>query len=311
MAALPNRARRDTGSGIPRSCLSGGRRLLGGKSRLQGPCQAEVPMATAPLIDELCWQAPSPPARHAIDVVLFREEASASAELRLDPDQGDKQPCGRAGEHVMAILRDVQAPLRSYRLSDFPGLFLVLAHLPSSPKEILTFADSYGLLGFPPRQGGWIAPGQVGELVSVWYDRIRWLRMTTDIWNARRSRDTPAIQKIIQERTGRTISETDDLRVMAGRVLYEEIKQEAEVLGHVRVSWDEDRKLPRIAVITPTLWNALLFQLVQAIDQEQAFRACTACGLWFPAGQGRGRSDKTTCSDACRARIYRQRQKAA
>jgi hypothetical protein len=137
------------------------------------------------------------------------------------------------------------------------------------------------------------------------------MRSTTDLWNARRSDNAPAILKSIRERTGRTVSETDDLRAVAGRMLYEEIKQEAEVLGQVRVSWDEERKLPKLVVVTSTLWNALLFQLVQAIDQDQAFRSCTGCGLWFPAGQGRGRSDKVTCSDACRARLYRQRGKAA
>lgn len=56
------------------------------------------------------------------------------------------------------------------------------------------------------------------------------------------------------------------------------------------------------------LLAAMWLQFALAIDGNIDFRQCTVCRSWFEIAPGRGRPEKSYCSDACRMRAYRKRK---
>lgn len=61
--------------------------------------------------------------------------------------------------------------------------------------------------------------------------------------------------------------------------------------------------------LTPTgLLGALWLQFAFAVDGNIDYRQCSECQSWFEIAPGRGRPEKSYCSDACRMRAYRKRK---
>ncbi|WP_281019562.1 hypothetical protein [Minwuia sp. IMCC3077] len=56
------------------------------------------------------------------------------------------------------------------------------------------------------------------------------------------------------------------------------------------------------------LLAAMWLQFALAIDGNIDFRQCSVCRSWFEIAPGRGRPEKSYCSDACRMRAYRKRK---
>jgi hypothetical protein len=78
----------------------------------------------------------------------------------------------------------------------------------------------------------------------------------------------------------------------------------------------------RVALVTQpySLLGAAVLQLAEAVRDGREPRVCPSCGRWFdvaPAGArpgsapGAARSDRTTCSTACRSKLYRARREEA
>jgi hypothetical protein len=59
------------------------------------------------------------------------------------------------------------------------------------------------------------------------------------------------------------------------------------------------------------LMGAVYVQFAQAVHAERESRRCAECGRWFELAEELTRSDRQTCSNSCRTRAYRRRQKRA
>jgi hypothetical protein len=80
------------------------------------------------------------------------------------------------------------------------------------------------------------------------------------------------------------------------------------------LAWSVRHDRPVLQARPPSLLGALFFQFAKAVtDPEGGFRYshCQRCGKRMALAPGVNRADRTTCSDSCRALLYRQRQKQA
>lgn len=62
-----------------------------------------------------------------------------------------------------------------------------------------------------------------------------------------------------------------------------------------------------LRVMPTTLLEAMWLQFGQAVESNKAFRQCRHCGTWFDLSPKAARVDKVFCTEACKARAYRQR----
>jgi hypothetical protein len=60
-----------------------------------------------------------------------------------------------------------------------------------------------------------------------------------------------------------------------------------------------------------SLIGAAWLQLARAVAGEKDYRTCVVCGRWFEVSPAVNRIDRSTCSNACRQRQYRQRKERA
>ena len=79
---------------------------------------------------------------------------------------------------------------------------------------------------------------------------------------------------------------------------------------YVKLRRNQDRMgLPYISIVPEDLESALWFQFAQAVSGTQEFIKCVECPSWYEIAPGAGRPEKKFCSDACRMRAYRKRNK--
>lgn len=89
-----------------------------------------------------------------------------------------------------------------------------------------------------------------------------------------------------------------------------ELNREAMPLLAPAMRWEPSDGL-KLRLHPRSLWGAICAQFILAIQWDKRFQRCSACGRWFELGSGANRTDRTTCSDQCRARLYRVRQARA
>jgi hypothetical protein len=66
----------------------------------------------------------------------------------------------------------------------------------------------------------------------------------------------------------------------------------------------------KIRIVPSSLISALWIQLAQAVEGDRKYRQCEECKKWYEVSGDR-RADARFCSDPCRFRAYRKRQKEA
>jgi hypothetical protein len=59
------------------------------------------------------------------------------------------------------------------------------------------------------------------------------------------------------------------------------------------------------------LLGAIYLQFASAVLEQTAPRTCPKCGRWFDVAPGASRADRIFCSDTCRIRNFRERQRQA
>jgi hypothetical protein len=80
-----------------------------------------------------------------------------------------------------------------------------------------------------------------------------------------------------------------------------------------RLVWDSEWKELLLRFIPSCLGGALWLQCAQAINGNKDYRQCqeSQCKAWFELAPNVARSDKQFCSNACKTRAYRERQRHA
>ncbi len=185
-------------------------------------------------------------------------------------------------------------PLREYwPLDDHPGLFRQFANLPedlspedqsTEPKDLLAFANEFGLLGY--MSGTFTSKSEPpdSEDLHSWQGYIHSFRLMVDaIEDGREQAACDAFDTDIRPR-------------MTVRV-------EPGPFGSRR---------PSLHVTPLTLVGALWLQVAGQLTQGLEFRKCKQCPTHFPVGTGtRFRMTKIFCSDRCRVAWNRQKKKEA
>jgi len=205
------------------------------------------------------------------------------------------------GERCLQPLGEKEEFREYVPLDKHPCLFREFASTPTTPDGVLSFAKTYGLLGFNrsdcpskcPR------PGNVGrrsreaegdpyqESLGNWTRQIQDMQKCVNCWASRGSAGDPAMSKL-------------NSRVSS------------QLQGRVRVAFSLDEKVTGfvLEILPVTLLGALWLQLAQSISGNKTHRACLGCGAWFEVSLKKFRPDKLTCSVKCRGRVARWRKKA-
>jgi hypothetical protein len=240
---------------------------------------------------------------------------------------------------------DYQKASRSYSpLSKCPGLFLELARTEQTPEGLLAFANQYGGLfhpeGRPEDYLEWAR--QVADLSVA----VRLWRLIQEdgpaglarhiFWGEDRLKDVliqgrledqvavyytpgpeagPSEQRMIASArmAGGWMEQFQPGDVVLPAMIYVRALVNRRLDEHVapRLNHDPggagDNPTQLVLDLEPkNLLGAVWLQLAQAVGGNRKFRECGGCRRWFECSLA-ARSDKLYCSDACRARAYRER----
>jgi hypothetical protein len=232
-----------------------------------------------------------------------------------------------------------------------PGLFLKFASVDAdSDPDILKFASEYGLLGGSPLIAPEPPKGETrqtitGELRSHWQNHLHDMKAAVSLWQAIREKDTGLLARCIEWRSDQHItyvwppssdwqtpwsihatiaspSDTELLKrfrtgdvVMPARIYLQKVVN-ARLHEQVapRILWISPERVKMGLYIVPdSLIGCLWLQLATALAEFNKFQLCEECGkpmLVAPEGSG-FRSNRKTCSNACRIRVYAGRKAEA
>lgn len=221
------------------------------------------------------------------------------------------------------------------------ALFRTFADLEPTEEAIQAFANEYGLLGDPvttwivlPMEGAASQTIGWGESLRGWTREIHAMRRAVKVWDAARSGDLDFLGSVIQwhprgvrYEDGRyvewllTVDDPESTlwsRFRQGDVVmpaYEFVRRTItkHLEGRVspRMLWEHDRDRITMRMVPHSLVGALWLQFARAVEARSEFGRCRACGKWFVYEPDTARTNRRYCSDACRFKAYRQRQKEA
>jgi hypothetical protein len=77
---------------------------------------------------------------------------------------------------------------------------------------------------------------------------------------------------------------------------------------HLRLLYDVEERHLRLNPVPEDLITALWLQFAEAVANDRNYRQCQECGAWFEISPEVARTNRRFCADACRLRMYRQRQ---
>ena len=234
---------------------------------------------------------------------------------------------------------------RSYEpLREYTSLFREFASTDPTPDGVLAFANRYGLLGFRDRYEQVIPPegGAIRHIptepLGAWQQEIKKMKNTVGLWDMAQREDEAGLSRHIRwskDRSSVCVTYQPDLDWVDDDLMEELPEPELFTPGDVvvpalifvqgqvngRLSWEE-RVSPQLVYearrgqlglhfIPERLLGALWFQLAQAVGGDKRYRQCYGCGKWFELSPEVARSNRLTCSDACRSRAYRDRKERA
>lgn len=251
------------------------------------------------------------------------------------------EPVGQCLVENASPRRRVYQPLKLPKL-----LCSRFAAIEPSPEEIMEFANEFGRLGAPVAQTVKSnSRFMQGESFLAWRDQIRRMRRALDIWQAVKERDLDALETHIVWREGEVYYQSHlhllkkkrppsdarwtsiasqelqpelfsslqegDVFVPAQLWLQSEVNQGLKGGAWSRLLWESEGFSSLGLFIVPrSLIAALWLQLAQAISGNRELRSCPACEEWFEITPEKARTNRLYCSDACKSRAFRNRQRA-
>jgi hypothetical protein len=178
----------------------------------------------------------------------------------------------------------------------------------------------------------WQAKGAVfGETFEHWDESRRRMRFLMRLWFAVDGRDPSQIEPVIKFRQDKHKCElvlgSDESKVMmsfSGSPIYRPgsllgaaeflLKDglSTEVGDSVRVALPPYHEKHWAFTLEPdSLIGAMWIQFALAVSESKKFIACEVCGEYIQVAPGVANSNRTLCSDACKAKAHRQRRAKA
>ena len=228
-----------------------------------------------------------------------------------------------------------------YPLQEHPNLFQTLARLEPTQKAILSFANTYGVLGGRsmdievPREGGRVEQ-RTGEPLDYWQDEILDLRFLYNVWIALNKQDIESLSSL-GELIGNVFwrrdeympwySSTDstdslprvhkpservtwiEMSKGAREHLCQEVSRRLEKWVSPKLQASEDATADLLLFAPSNLIGAIWLQFAQAINGAKNWKQCPGCNMFFEVAKWATRSDRKTCSVKCRQRLSRKNKK--
>ena len=183
------------------------------------------------------------------------------------------------------------------------GLFRTFADTERSKEGIVHFADQYGFLFEPVAAMSVVGSDthvRPGEPMEAWVKEIALLRSAVDLWGACREIEPP-----MRDNSTPIEPTWGALQQMVN----EHLKTQA---ADPKLLWDvrATKACLRMRFMPRSLLAAMWIQLATAIEGDRDYGQCEQCGSWFEIVAEK-RKDAKFCSDKCRFKAYRHRQKQA
>jgi hypothetical protein len=240
------------------------------------------------------------------------------------------------GDRMLVIKGYPCAPLRKRQpLLKENALFLSFSRLALDDDEILRFANSYGLLTKATTTVHVDIDGALpistefgGEPRSLWINEIKRLRFLIGFWERISENDERALAQLIRWETDDGWSKTifcgvegvertilpgphevprGDVLVAAQHFLDLFVNGQLDHRFSARLVRNQEKARPEVFLLPSDLRAALWLQFARAIEGGRRYHECKTCGVLFEVASPQGgRSDKQYCSDACRARRWRE-----
>ncbi len=234
------------------------------------------------------------------------------------------------------------APLQSE-----PALFKTFANLEPTEDGILEFANKYGDLGAATETiilGNSLGRG---ERIDLWTREVEAMREAVNLREAAMRGDLAYLRtRIVWDEDGKRVRyqapggrggsviamKTDlpdrfntrmgnlipgDPVLPALLYVQEQVNERLAAHAAARLLWG-DRWLRgkrkswfHLHVVPKNLLGAMWLQLAAAVEGKREYRQCAApgCNRWFELKPDTNRPDKIYCSDACKSRAWRAREK--
>lgn len=236
---------------------------------------------------------------------------------------------------------DPRAERRRYDpLVETTALFREFADLSMSADSILGFANKYGSMRRFVASRRPEVLRKYGESRSEWFYRMNDMKIAVGLWDMVQSKDLDGLARHIQwvsrdrvvfdssasfpldeelkhlawqgEYRGLVAGcEYGDLVEPARRIIWSHVAQNVNgeaFVGVESVPGVADMQLcVRIAGLNDALW----IQFSQAIQGHKSYGQCGTCGKWWELHPDVARTNKRTCSNACRSKMHRRRQAEA
>jgi hypothetical protein len=228
---------------------------------------------------------------------------------------------------------------------DATGLFLTFAATAPDPSRLEDFLRRHGAAEGGTRPPG--PPGAPVDALEAWREEAWEMRRLIDLWLPLRDGDHEALDGLVRWTTGRGGAPQVEyhwvpLRTKRARPLapakreviaspevrpewlelfrppdvalpaaaYLQAKVNERLAGQVGVGLLHDvaQARPRLQPVPRTLLAALWLQFAAAVAEGKEYRTCRECGAWFELSPETARTNRRFCTNACRSRMYRQRQ---
>jgi hypothetical protein len=191
---------------------------------------------------------------------------------------------------------------------DIPELYLRFASEQPTPGRILDYANQFGLLqynesnlrieredaiGFESAFGWRLTDPESkylhlqAEPASKWLREFSLARIRLEHWSQLKTGGDPR---------GMRLFLAGDENLVGAKIL-------------LLPNLDTSTLTVRSELIAPSLADMIRAQFVLSVSSGVVHRQCAECPTWFAVYPGSGRPEKEFCSNACRMRAYRRRQR--
>ncbi len=144
---------------------------------------------------------------------------------------------------------------------------------------------------------------------QVLYDSREWTKPRRERYDQASKPEVIASPQVRPEWLA--VFEPNDVVLPAIAYLQARLNERLAGKVHPRVLYDSEEKRLRVRPVPDDLLTALWLQFAQAVEGDKKYQRCLECGAYFEVSPEVARKDRVFCSNACRSKMYRDRQARA